>query len=553
MKLNFKSLWSALVLLSLYSGLYAQVIGDQKNFTRADSLFGGQHAERTVYDIQFYHLDIRVNPQEQFLSGKNLFRFKATRDFTKLQFDLFENMQIERVEYKGQSLPYTREYKAVFIEFPETLKQGEVGEFTVYYSGNPQVAKRAPWDGGLVFNKDVNGNPWVGVAVQGVGASLWWPNKDQQLDEVDSMRISVAVPDGLMNISNGQFEGKRALEDGYTQYNWFVSYPINNYNVTLNIGNYAHIKSEYQGLNGVLPVDYYVLKENVEQAKAHFPKNVTQMLSCFESWFGPYPFYRDGYKLVESAYLGMEHQSAVAYGNKYMNGYLGRDLSGTGYGDNWDYIIIHESGHEWFGNNITSKDVADSWIHEGFTTYSEGIFVECMEGKEAGNAYIKGLRRSIQNNAPMIGAYGVHSPTPGDIYYKGANILQTIRTVINDDQKWKQILTGLNRDFGLKTVDTEEVIAYVNKHSDMDFTHILQEYLKVAAIPALETKRVEGRLYAKWNTQNPNFDLPIRVKTKDAPDWTFKYPVAKEWTSIQDDLKQEIEIDTDWMYFRLED
>lgn len=553
MKTLIKSLLTIYLLSLLSITLQAQVIGKAHTYSRADSLFGGQHAERTAYDIQFYHLNIRVNPEERFISGENLFRFKATRDFTLLQFDLFENMQIDQVIYKGKKIAFSREYTAVFINFPETIRKGQVAEFTVKYSGKPTIAKQAPWDGGFVYRKDAQGKPWVGVAVQGVGASLWWPNKDQQADEVDSMRISVAVPKGLMNISNGKFEGKKVLDDGYTQFNWFVSYPINNYNVTLNIGDYTHIKSSYQGLDGPLPVDYYVLREHAEKAKVHFARNVPQMLSCFESWFGPYPFYRDGYKLVEAAYLGMEHQSAVAYGNHFENGYLGRDLSGTGHGDSWDYIIVHESGHEWFGNNITSKDIADSWIHEGFTTYTEGIFVECQQGKEAGNAYIKGLRKNIRNNAPMIGEYGVNASTTGDIYYKGANILQTLRTVINDDTLWKQILTGMNREFSLQTVSTQEVIDYLSKSSGIDFTAILREYLEEANVPTLELKEIDGKQYARWKTHRKDFDLPIRVKHNKDKAWTFMYPKANEWTLLQEKAKDTFKIDTDWMYFNVKE
>ena len=429
-------------LLFLSLSVSAQ-IGPIKIVTRSDTLRGAQSAERTVYDINSYHLNIRIDPENRYISGENTFRFTATQDFKRLQFDLFENMVVEKVVYKNQSLSFYREFNAVFIDFPEIIKKNAMEEFIVQYSGFPIVAKNAPWDGGIVFSKDKNGKPWVNVAVQGVGASLWWPNKDQQADQVDSILISIAVPDTLMNVSNGQFKGKTILGDGYTRYDWFVSYPINPYNVTFNIGDYVHFSDDFNGEKGRLAVDYYVLPENLEKAKIHFAENVHPMLSCFEKWFGPYPFYRDGFKLIESSHLGMEHQSAVAYGNKYENGYLGRDNSGTGYGKDWDFIIIHESGHEWFGNNITAKDIADSWIHEGFTTYSEAVFVECRHGKKAAEAYIKGLRRSIRNQEPLVGTMGVDDNASSDIYNKGANILQTVRTVINNDETWQRKWQGL--------------------------------------------------------------------------------------------------------------
>ena len=534
-------------LLFLSLSVSAQ-IGPIKIVTRSDTLRGAQSAERTVYDINSYHLNIRIDPENRYISGENTFRFTATQDFKRLQFDLFENMVVEKVVYKNQSLSFYREFNAVFIDFPEIIKKNAMEEFIVQYSGFPLVAKNAPWDGGIVFSKDKNGKPWVNVAVQGVGASLWWPNKDQQADQVDSILISIAVPDTLMNISKGQFKGKTILGDGYTRYDWFVSYPINPYNVTFNIGDYVHFSDDFNGEKGRLAVDYYVLPENLEKAKIHFTENVHPMLSCFEKWFGPYPFYRDGFKLIESSHLGMEHQSAVAYGNKYENGYLGRDNSGTGYGKDWDFIIIHESGHEWFGNNITAKDIADSWIHEGFTTYSEAVFVECRHGKKAAEAYIKGLRRSIRNQEPLVGTMGVDDNASSDIYNKGANILQTVRTVINNDETWRNILRGLNEKFHLKTVTTKDVVDYISKESGRDFSTIFKTYLDYAKIPTLEIMELERHTKYRWNTSEKNFDLPIQVKLSDQSEWITLYPSSK-WKKLKS--KNSITVDTDAMYFNI--
>lgn len=520
----------------------------KKKFSRADTLRGQQSPERTGYDIHYYHLDIRVNPADKSISGSNLFQFTATRDLSKLQFDLFENMVIEKVVYKDKEIPFKREFNAVFIEFPEPIRKGVADEFVVFYSGYPIVAPNAPWDGGFVFKTDASGKPWLGVAVQKVGASLWWPNKDQQSDQVDSLLISIAVPDVLVDVSNGQFRGKEKLADGYTRYNWFVSYPINPYNVTVNIADYVHFKDEFVGEGGSLALDYYVLPESLEIAKKHFSANVPDMLRCFEYWFGPYPFYRDGYKLIESAYLGMEHQSAVAYGNQFKNGYLGRDISGTGFGLDWDFIIIHESGHEWFGNNITAKDITDSWIHEGFTTYSEALFAEYRHGKAAGEAYVKGLRLSIQNKAPLVGTYGVDDDGPGDIYNKGANIIQTIRTVINDDDLWRHILRGLNAEFGLKTVTTKDIVDYMSRMSGKNLTPIFNGYLNYAAIPSLEIRTDKGVTEYRWDSPEKDFDLPILIKFEKSSKWETVYPTTK-WKALKN--SQKFEVDTDRMYFNV--
>ncbi|HYK77770.1 MAG TPA: M1 family metallopeptidase [Daejeonella sp.] len=514
-----KKLFFLLLISCLSLNSFGQLLNPKKEFSKADTLRGSLSTLRTCYDINYYHLDLKVDIDNKFISGSNLFRFTATQDFNRLQFDLFDNLQISKVIYHGQEVPFQREYNAVFVDFPTKISKGSTDEFTVFYSGNPTIAKNAPWDGGFVFSKDQSGKPWVAVACQGFGASSWWPNKDHQSDEVDSMLISVSVPKGLMNVSNGRLRSTQELEDGYTRYNWFVSYPINNYNVSLNIANYAHFSDEFNGENGQLSLDYYVLPENLEKAKKQFGEDVKPMLQSFEHWFGPYPFYRDGYKLVETPYLGMEHQSAVAYGNRYQKGYRGRDLSGTGLGLTWDYIIIHESGHEWFGNNITSKDVADMWVHEGFTSYSEGLFVESRDGKEAGLKYIAGLRRSIRNDKPIIGPYGVNKEGSGDMYPKGANLLQNLRLVINDDEKWRSILRGLNKEFGLKTVTTQQIENYISKNAGINFQSVFDQYLRTTQIPEFTYQIKDGKLFYKWSNVVDGFNMPVQINVGNEQVW----------------------------------
>ena len=504
------------MILSTFSGFGQNKVS---TFTRADTLRGKLTPLRTSYDINYYHLDVKVDIGNRFISGSNVFKFTATQDLQRLQFDLFENLAVDKVFYKGKDLPFQREFNAVFIDFPGIIRQGAKEEFTVYYSGKPLVAKRAPWDGGFTFAQDNQGKPWVGVSCQGLGASSWWPTKDHQSDEVDSMMISVSVPDGLMDVSNGRLRSTEKLNNGYTRYDWFVSYPINNYSVTLNIADYVHFGDSYKGENGNLTLDYYVLRENLEKAKKQFGANVKPMLNVFENWFGPYPFYRDGFKLIDAPYLGMEHQSAVAYGNKYLNGYMGTDLSGTGYGLKWDYIIIHEAGHEWFGNNITSKDIADMWIHEGFTMYSEGLYVESLDGKKAGAKYLAGVRKNVRNDSPIIGPYDVNTEGSGDMYYKGANLVHTIRTVVNDDVKWRSILRGLNKEFGLKTTATNEVVDYINKKSGKDLTKIFDQYLRTSSIPELEYKVSGGTVRYRWNSSVANFDMPVRILMGNKNQW----------------------------------
>jgi aminopeptidase N len=534
-----------LMLLGSCGPAAAQLLQTKPAFTRADSLRGGQTPLRTCYDLNYYHLDVQLDPARRFISGSNLFRFTATQDFTRLQFDLFANLKVEKVLYKGRELPFTREANAVFVTFPKAIQKGSRDEFTVQYSGSPIVAKKAPWDGGLVFTQDAAGKPWVATACQGTGASIWWPTKDQQADEVDSMLISVSVPNGLQDVSNGRLRKTTKLKDGYTRFDWAVRNPINNYDVALNVGDYQHFSDSYQGEKGPLTLDYWVLPENVAKAKKQFGDNVKPMLKSMEHWFGPYPWYQDGYKLVDAPHLGMEHQSAVAYGNKYQNGYLGKDRSNTGWGLKWDFIVIHESGHEWFGNSITTKDIADMWVHEAFTTYSEALFVETQFGKTAGQEYIHGQRRNIQNDSPIIGPYGVNQEGSGDMYDKGSAVLNMLRTVLNDDEKWRQILRGLSSTFYHQTVTGQQIIDYINRESSHDFTKVFDQYLRHRTLPTLEIRFENNQAVARWVSEVNGFDLPVRMRLKGGEYQLV--PLTTKWAPLKElagATRESLEIDT---------
>src|SRR3569833_146247 len=542
MKLNKLLIICALGLISF--GANAQLGTNREKFTRADSLRGNLTPLRTCYDINYYHLDVKFDIDNKFISGSNLFKFTATQDFTKLQFDLFSNLKVEKVVYKGKELPYTREFNAVFVTFPKTITKGSKDEFRVFYSGNPTVAKRAPWDGGIVFAKDSLGNPWVATACQGIGASIWWPNKDHQADEVDSVLISISVPKGLTDASNGRLRKVTDLKNGYTRFDWFVANLINNYDIEANIGKYSHISDTYQGEKGKLTLDYWVLSYNVEKATRQFGDNVKDMIKAFEHWFGPYPFYEDGYKLIEAPHLGMEHQSGTAYGNHYRNGYLGRDLSGTGWGLKWDFIVVHESGHEWFGNNITSKDLADMWVHESFTNYTESLFIEQRYGKQAGQEYVHGTRFAIVNDRPIVGNYNVNNEGSGDMYYKGGNMLNMMRTIINDDEKWRSILRGLNKTFYHKTVDYDDIVSYINKESGKNLSPVFDQYLNYRGIPILNFMETGGKLYVRWVADAKGFDMPVRGKVKGG-EYQFITPTNRfKPVEIQGANKDNIDVDT---------
>ncbi|WP_299007181.1 M1 family metallopeptidase [uncultured Tenacibaculum sp.] len=481
-----------------------------ETFTRQDSLRGSITPERSWWDLTYYHLNVTVNPDKKFIKGKNTVQYKVLKPHQVLQIDLQSPLKITKATQNNKELQVISEGNAHFIQLQSPQKKGTVNSVDVYYEGKPKEAIRAPWDGGFSWEKDSNGNHFVATSCQGLGASVWWPNKDHMYDEVDSMAISVRVPKNLMDVSNGRLRKIEQHNDNTTTYHWFVDNPINNYGVNVNIGDYVHFSEKYKGEDGELDMNYYVLRDNLKKAKKQF-KDAPKMMKAFEHWFGKYPFYEDGFKLVEVPYLGMEHQSSVTYGNQYKNGYLGRDLSGTGWGLKFDFIIIHEAGHEWFANNITNVDIADMWIHESFTAYSENLFLDYYYGKKASAEYVIGTRDAIQNDKPIIGQYDVNNEGSGDMYYKGANMLHTIRQLVNNDEKWRQILRGLNADFYHQTVTTQEIEKYMIEKSGIDLSKIFDQYLRTVDIPEFEYHIENNKLKYRWTNVVKGFNMPLRI------------------------------------------
>ncbi|SMD38979.1 Peptidase family M1 [Reichenbachiella faecimaris] len=493
-------------------------ISHDPKYTRLDSLRGSITPEREWWDLTYYHLDIGVDPATKTISGTNRVDYKVLTENQVIQIDLQEPMVLNSATQNGQTLEFIKEGPAHFITLRDRQKIGSIYSLMLSYSGQPLEAENAPWDGGITWVKDDNGNDFVASSCQGIGASLWWPCKDHMYDEVDSMLMSITVPKHLINVSNGSSRGVEDNKDGTKTYHWFVNNPINNYGVNINIGDYVSFSEKYDGENGELDMDYYVLRDNLKKAKKHF-KLAPKTLEALEHWFGPYPFYEDGYKLVEAPYLGMEHQSSVTYGNGYQYGYRGTDLSGTGWGLKWDYIITHETGHEWFANNITYKDMADMWIHESFTCYSEGLYTEYFFGKEAGAAYIKGQRAGIKNIKPIIGDYGVNSDDHGNVYSKGSNILHTLRQAINDDEKWRGILRGLNKTFYHQTVTTQQIENYISEQAGRDFQFVFNQYLRNSSLPTFEYVIRENQIGYRWSGVVEGFDLPLKVLIGKEEKW----------------------------------
>jgi aminopeptidase N len=524
---------SFLTLFLIAGAAVAQLNDGRRTFTHSDSVRGSIGPERAWWDARHYDVFVTPDLDKRTIKGRTYIKFTATEPGRRMQIDLQQPLEVDSIhlwlsgadlmpdgQHVGEiaiktPVPFQREGDVMWVDLPRAFEPGEGSILWIDYHGKPKAAKNPPWDGGWIWKKDAQGNPWVSVACQGLGASVWYPCKDHQGDEPqEGATLRITVADSLQAIGNGRLRGTSSNGDGTTTWEWQVSDPINTYNLVPYIGKYAHWNEVYDGVDGPLPCDYWVLAANEARARAHF-KQVPEMLRCFEEWLGPYPFYRDGFKLVEAPHLGMEHQSAIAYGNNYVNGYRGSDLSGTGHGLAWDYIIVHESGHEWFGNSITTADIADMWVHEGFTDYTETIFTECQQGPKAAQEYVIGLRRNIRNDRPIIGPYGVNEEGSGDMYYKGANLIHMIRHIVGDST-FKAMLLDMNTTFKQSVVTSAQVEAFMIGYNattrSLLHPSLFDQYLRSTKVPVLEHAFVKGRLWMRWANAVPGLRLPVRVK-----------------------------------------
>ncbi|MEO6220669.1 MAG: M1 family metallopeptidase [Ginsengibacter sp.] len=528
-------------------------------FTHADTLRCTYNQYRNWWDVLKYDLHVKFNIEDSSISGYNVIYYRALQKRQTIQIDLQQPLVLDSVflvayiplrydKYepgkiatpKQRLTSVRKDGNAYLLDLPPNILNNSTNYLIVYYHGKPVVAAKPPWDGGVMWKKDNNNNPWVSVACEGLGASVWYPCKDHLSDEPDSAELHITCPDTLVCVGNGRFRGKISNNDGTATYHWAVTSPINSYNIIPYIGKYENFSEVYKGENGDLDMSYWVLDYNIERAKKQFT-DVARMMKAFEYWLGPYPFYEDGYKLVDAPHLGMEHQSAIAYGNGYQKGYLGKDLSGSGWGLKWDYIIVHESGHEWFGNNISVKDIADMWVHESFTSYSEVLFTEYHYGKGAATAYIAGVRNSIDNKSPIIGSYNVNdepASRSADMYYKGSNMIHTIRQIINDNEKFRKTLRGLNKTFYHKTVTTKQVESYISTQAGIDFSKVFDQYLRTTDIPVLEYKIDKGNLYYRWTNCIEGFNMPLKAMlSKDRYDFIYPSGEFKQVKTLLPELK----------------
>ena len=509
-------------------------LAQQSNFSKQDTLRGSITPERVWWDLLHYSLDFKVSPSSKSIEGSNVIRYEVLSQNQLMQIDLQPPMEITSVLENNSNLNYNRDGNVYYIQLKKNQQIGAINEITIHFEGAPKINNNPPWDDGFTWEKDNNGTDFIATSCQGGGSSIWWPSKDHMYDEPDQgIELSITAPKHLISVANGRLIQTKENTNKTNTFSWKVVHPINNYGVNINIGDYVHFSEKYKGKKGVLNCDYYVLSYNLEKAKKQF-KEVSRTLEAFEHWFGPYPFYEDSYKLVEVPYLGMEHQSSVTYGNGYQNGYKGIDLSGTGWGLKFDFIIVHESGHEWFANNITNVDVADMWIHESFTAYSENLFLDYHFGTVASNAYVTGTRKKILNDKPIIGNYNVNNSGSGDMYYKGANMLHTLRQIINNDEKWRSILVGLNKDFYHQTVTTQQIEDYIDKYFKVDLKPFFEQYLRTIKIPTLDYKLENNKLSYRWSNVVDGFSIPVNVFINSTSQWIRP---TNRWKKFSSDNK----------------
>lgn len=535
-----------LTTLTLCGGAKADLFPKQTIDDHQQNIFRGTITQqRAWWNLTHYHLDISVDPSTKSIAGINTMKYEVLSEKKRLQIELQAPMQLTKVMQNGQALAVEQMGYSYFITIAAEQKIGEEYQLEMHFSGIPHEAIRAPWDGGITWTKDENGNDFIASSCQGLGASIWWPNKDHAYDEPDNgAMISVEVPEHLMDVSNGRLVKVDHNKAKKTKtYHWQVVNPINNYGININIGDYVHFGEKYQGESGQLDMDYYVLRQNLEKAKVQF-KDAKRTIEAFEYWFGPYPFYQDSFKLVEAPYLGMEHQSSVTYGNGYQNGYLGRDRSQTGPGMLFDFIIVHESGHEWFANNITHNDIADMWIHESFTNYSESLFLEYHFDKEKAFEYIRGTRLNIQNKSPIIGQYGLHQEGSSDMYDKGGNMLHTIRQIINNDNVWREILRGLNKQFYHGIAETAQIENYISEKSGKNLTKVFDQYLRDIRIPSFEYFIKDNEMQYRWGNTVEGFDMPIKVFINEKVVWLSP---NNQWQKLSLEANSNtVEVDTNF-------
>ena len=493
-----------------------------QKYSAQDTLRGSITPERIWWDLVYYDLDVTVQPKVKYIRGTNTIHYKVVSPNNIMQIDLQPPMKLIKAVQDEVELSINQNGNAHFIQLEKKQNRKKIEQIVLHFEGQPKEAINAPWDGGFSWKKDYNDNDFIATSCQGIGASVWWPNKDHMYDEVDSLQMKITVPKHLKAVGNGRLRAVTKNEKT-ASYTWFVSNPINNYGVNINIGDYVDFSETYNGEKGNLDMHYFVLKDNLSKAKKQF-LDAPKMMKAFEYWFGPYPFYEDSYKLVEVPYLGMEHQSSVTYGNQYKNGYLGRDLSGTGWGLKFDFIIIHESGHEWFANNITNKDIADMWIHEGFTAYSENLFLDYYYGKEASSEYVIGTRKRIRNDRPIIGNYNVNAEGSSDMYYKGANMIHMLRQFTKNDEKWRGILRKMNAKFHHQTVTTQQIESFLSDEIDLDLHSFFNQYLRDVRIPTLEYNIDKNILHYRWTNVVEGFEMPIEFESNKQ--WQWLYPTV---------------------------
>jgi len=542
-----KKIIFSLLICTFFSCQENRPHGNQYNLpelTPNNNLIGNLNENRSSYRVSFYDINIDFDIDHKSLAGFVTIKAESIRDLNKLQIDLAENLNIKKITYENKELSFSREFDAILIDFNSTIVKGSIFEFTVFYDGIPQSADNPPWAGGFTWSKDKNGRDWIAVSCEGEGARIWWPNKDHITAEGDSVRMKYTVPSNTVAVGNGKLRNI-ITKNNKSTYEWFVGNPINNYNISVQIGNYVAVQDTFIKDDTIHNMNHYVLDYNKELASNYFTQS-KEVIRFYEKYFGDYQWYEDGYKLIEVPYLGMEHQSAVTYGNGFSiyNGV--RSKSWPMYGV-IDPLIIHETGHEWFGNSVTASDPTHIWIHEGLQVYSEAIYFEDkFKSYEVGVHYLNTLKNRIVNEVPIVGNENEnHWALHGDTYMKGAWVMHTLRSTINDDKSWFEILKEFMEENAKGFVNTRDFFDKVNEITGDDYWYFAEQYFYSSAQPELEYYQTDNEFFYRWNNVNENFSMPIDLLINGSSTRVFP---TKKFKSFNISKHSQIEV-MEWKYY----
>ena len=470
---------------------------------------GGPLSEsQAKYDVIYYGINLEVMSEDQAIAGYVDIKLKSLTDnLNKIELDLIDNFDVLGLtDPDNHGLNFDHGGDKLMVNLVKPAGKDELIDLRIKYEGQPVEALMPPWIGGFNWSKDSTGADWIGLSCQGEGAKIWIPCKDHPSDEPDSVALSITIPKPYYCAANGVLREITEPKEGFQTYHWITHYPINNYDINISIGKYKVLQKYYYLENGdSMPVIFYHLAQSEAGAEKHLDMAI-DMLKTYRKYYGEYPFAKEKFAIVETKYLGMEHQTINAYGNHYKY----RKINGK----DWDDLMVHEMGHEWWGNKVTANDWADLWIHEGICTFGEALYLREKGGEKAYHDHLQMIKKRISNKTPIIPKRNAnsHEVYTGDIYSKGAWLMNSLRYILGDSAFFaalKDFATNPQYTYQNRVV-TDNFIDLIKRHSQSDFSAYIADYLYTTNIPDVRVDSVSQNLY---NVSIPNIDytLPMDI------------------------------------------